>query len=135
MCLNASVFTCETEVEEAVEDHREAACANKSEKYCLQKACDCVCVCLNYLAQRPDRGLNEVRSSLLQHFSSLHPSLPTSSTHQSSSSCSVTAELLPYSACLDKPKLSNKRLPACYSCPFNYRQTMKGKTLIQLNRR
>lgn len=45
-----SVFTCETEAEEAMEGHREAACANKSEKYCVRKACDCVCVRLNYLA-------------------------------------------------------------------------------------
>lgn len=84
-----------------------------------------VCVCLNYLAQRPDRGVNEVRSSLLQRFSSLHPSISTPSTHQpssSSSSSSVAAELLVYSACLNKQELSNKRLPTCYSCPLNYGQ-------------
>lgn len=32
-----------------------------------------VSVCLNYLAQRPDRGVNQVRSSLLRCFSPLHP--------------------------------------------------------------
>lgn len=85
VCFYTTVFTCETEVEEAMEEHREAACANKSEKYCVRKACDCVCVCLNYLAQRPDRGVNEVRSSLLQRFSSLHPSLSSSSSSSSSS--------------------------------------------------
>lgn len=37
-----------------------------------------VSVCLNYLAQRPDRGVNQVRSSLLQCFSSLQPHISTS---------------------------------------------------------
>lgn len=77
VCFCMSVFTCGTEVEEVIEEHREPVCANESEKYCVQKACDCVCVSLNYLAQRPDRGVNEVRSSLLQRFPSLHPSFST----------------------------------------------------------
>ncbi len=128
------VFTCETEAGKAMKEHREAACASESEKYCVREACDCVCVCLNYLAQRPDRGVNEVRSSLLQRFSSLHPSISTPSTHQPSSSSSssssssvVAAELLVYSACLNKQELSNKRLPTCYSCPLNYGQAMREK--------
>lgn len=75
----------------AMKEHREAACASESEKYCVREACDCVCVCLNYLAQRPDRGVNEVRSSLLQRFSSLHPSISTPSTHQPSSSSSSSS--------------------------------------------
>lgn len=40
-----------------------------------------VSVCLNYLAQRPDRGVNQVRSSLLQCFSSLHPHISTFTRH------------------------------------------------------
>lgn len=110
--------------------HREAARANESEEHCAREACDCVCVRLNYLAQRPDRGVNEVRSSLLQRFSSLHPSSSTPSTHQlpsSSSSSSVAAELLVYSACLNKQELCNKRLPTCYSCPLNYQQAVREK--------
>ena len=54
----------------------------RAEERCVREACDCVCARLNYLAQRPDRGVNEVRSSLLQRFSSLHPSISTPSTHQ-----------------------------------------------------
>lgn len=40
-----------------------------------------VSVCLNYLAQRPDRGVNQVRSSLLHCFSSLQPHISTFSRH------------------------------------------------------
>lgn len=58
----------------------EAACARNA--VCERHVT--VCVSVNNLAPRPDRGVNEVRSSLLQHFSSLHPFLqptPTSPPH------------------------------------------------------
>lgn len=81
-----------------------------------------VSVCLNYLAQRPDRGVNQVRSSLLQCFSFspsthlyIHPS------------CSDVAEFLRYSVSLNKQELSNKRLPTCYGCPLNYGRLRKEK--------
>lgn len=119
MCLHANM-----EAEEAMTEHGEAAHAD--EKYCALKACDSVCVCLNYLAQRPDRGANEVRSSLLQRFSSLYPSIFTPSTHQPSCSfSSIAAELLVYSSCLYKQEVSNKRLSTCYSRPLNYQQAMR----------
>lgn len=87
-----------------------------------------VSVCLNYLAQRPDRGVNQVRSSLLQCFSSLQPHVSTSTRRATD-----VAELLRYSVCLNKQELSNKRLPTCYGCPLNYGQAEKRKTSIQLN--
>lgn len=120
-----------------MKEHREAACANESEKYCVRKACDCVCVCLNYLAQRPDRGVNEVRSSLLQHFPS-PSSISTPSTHQpcsssSSSSIVFAVELLVYSASLNKQELSNKRPYRMLLTSPQLLASHEGRSLIKLN--
>lgn len=77
--------------------------------------------------QRSERGQELIAATFF-----LSPSILLY-THQSSSSSSVAAEPLLYSACLNKQELTNKRLPTCYSCPPNYQQAMKGKTSIQLN--
>ena len=77
------VLACETVAEKAKKEPMEAACARNA----VCKRHVTVCVSVNNLAPRPDRGVNEVRSSLLQHFSSLHPSpqpTPTSTPRPSS---------------------------------------------------
>lgn len=116
--LHACVFTCETEAKKVKREHREAACV--SEKYCVRKACDCVRVCLNYLANVPTEEWTRSGAHCCNVFPlSIHPSISTPYTNQPSSSSSSSffssaAEPLVRSACLNKQELSNKRFPSCY---------------------
>lgn len=87
-----------------------------------------VSVCLNYLAQRPDRGANQVRSSLLQRFSSLHPHILTFTHHalMLQSSCDILSVLI-------NRNLVTKGFPHVTDVLSIMGRLRKEKTSIQLN--
>lgn len=101
-----------------------------SEKHCVGKACDCVCV-LNNSATRPDRGVNEVRSSLLQRFPPfLHLSICLH-THISASVLSLLQSAP--SSRLDKQELNNKRASLVLLTSLQLSASHEGRASIQLN--